>query len=147
MQQQNNVVFVGDGGVGKTSIANRLTGYGGFSETYAPTSGFKFLEGGIIDSSGQEKLGTDWSTLRDIGRVAIVFDLTNRLSFKNLRFWIELAHREFPLAQISLIGNKSDCQRKVNPQDIETLCNRHRIQCIEVSARTAANIDQILAPS
>ena len=142
--QRSNVVFIGDGGVGKTSIINRLTGHG-FAEIYAPTFGFTFLEEGIIDSSGQEKLGTDWSTLREVDRIVIVFDLTSRLSFKNLGFWIQLALREFPSAQISLVGNKSDCHRRVNRPAIDALRDREQLQYTEVSAKLGSNIDLILA--
>ena len=132
--QPINVVFIGDGGVGKTSIINRLSGHG-FAEIYSPTFGFTFLEEGIIDSSGQEKLGTDWSTLRDLDRIVIVFDLTSRISFRNIGFWIKIARREFPSAQIYLVGNKSDCHHRVNRHAIDALRDREQILYTEVSAR------------
>tara|TARA_B100001173_G_scaffold305691_1_gene311458 strand:- start:137 stop:568 length:432 start_codon:yes stop_codon:yes gene_type:complete len=140
-----NMVFIGDGGVGKTSIINRVLGLG-FNESYSPTSGIQAGLHGFIDSSGQEKFGIDWTAIaHDVDCVAIVFDLTSRLSFRNLRFWIDLAHREFPTSRIRILGNKSDCTKKVQQQEIQSFCGRLGCDYNEVSAR--ANIIDLFAPS
>jgi len=140
-----NTIFIGDGGVGKTSIINRVLGLG-FNESYSPTSGIHASIRGCIDSSGQEKFGVDWTEIsRDVDCVAIVFDLTSRLSFKNLRFWVDLARREFPTSQIRILGNKSDCAQKVRQQEIQSFCSSINCDYDEVSARS--NIIDLFAHS
>ncbi len=134
-RQEQNTLFLGDAGVGKTSIINRFLGLG-FNEIYAPTYGNQ-VRPGFVDSSGQEKFGFDESTIsQEVDCVAIVFDLTSRLSFKNLRFWISLATRKFPTSQIRILGNKSDCLRKVKQTEIDRFCARNGYRYNEVSART-----------
>lgn len=143
MALRQNVIFIGDGGVGKTAIKNRLLGLG-FNQSYIPTYGIRPADAGMIDSSGQEKIGADWSAIsRTVDRVAIVFDLTSKLSFKNLQTWVDLARREFPSRPIQILGNKSDCSRRVKNREIEIFCDRHLCGYTEVSAKQNLNIGQI----
>ncbi len=137
------MLLLGDGGVGKTSIKNRLLG-SAFNQSYFPTFGILPAIDGILDSSGQEKIGADWSAIaHDVDCIAIVFDLTNRLSFRNLRSWVDLARREFPLRPIKILGNKSDCQRRVKSREIEVFCSRQLCGYTEISAKQHINIDQV----
>ena len=92
------LVLIGDGGVGKTTFTQRhATGH--FQKTYVPTKGavvtdvqFNTTHGSLIlniwDTAGQEKFGE----LRDCYYIdahcaIIMFDLTNRDSYRNVAKW------------------------------------------------------------
>lgn len=124
------IVFVGDGGVGKSAFIKRHK-TGEFDKRYIPTMGvevvplkFKTNKGDTIfniwDTAGQEKFGG----LRDgyyIGADAFVvfFDFTNRLSFNSINNWMELVKAREPGKPIILVGNKVDCRsHQVKHEDI-----------------------------
>merc|ERR1719258_606585 len=113
------LVLVGDGGVGKTTLVKRhLTGE--FEKKYIPTLGvevhpLKFttncgtLTFNVWDTAGQEKFGG----LRDgyyiQGQCAIImFDVTSRITYKNVPNWHRDIVRVCENIPIVLVGNKVD---------------------------------------
>ena len=136
-QQKNNdvvarykLVLCGDGGIGKTTFVKRhLTGE--FEKKYIATIGaevhpmvFSTSRGKICfdvwDTAGQEKL----STLRDgyyIGAdcAIIMFDVCNRITYKNVDTWYKSLTRVCEGIPIVLVGNKVDvANRKVKTKQI-----------------------------
>merc|ERR1712086_55402 len=124
------LVLVGDGGVGKTTFVKRhLTGE--FEKKYVATLGvevhpleFHTNRGQLVfnvwDTAGQEKFGG----LRDgyyiQGQCAIImFDVTSRISYKNVGVWFRDLVRVCENIPIVLVGNKVDVkERKVKAKSI-----------------------------
>ncbi|XP_042912951.1 ras-related protein Rab-13-like [Parasteatoda tepidariorum] len=93
------VVFVGDSGVGKTSILQRFC-TNSFKTTYSATVGVDFqiktleLEGERIalqlwDTAGQERFRSmTQQYFRKTDGIILVYDVTCETSFKNMRNWM-----------------------------------------------------------
>jgi len=157
--QQNvpefKLVLVGDGGVGKTTFVKRhLTGE--FEKRYVATRGvivyplrFFTNAGPIVfnvwDTAGQEKFGG----LRDgyyiMGQCAIImFDLTARITYKNVPNWYRDLTRVCEGIPIVLCGNKmevKDKNRKVKPRHI-TFQRKKNIQYYDISAKVNYNFEK-----
>ena len=141
------VILVGDGGVGKTTFVKRhLTGE--FERRYIATVGaevhplqFHTNYGSIIlslwDTAGQEKL----SMLRDAyyigGHAAILmFDVTSRITYKNIPKWYKDIIRVCDPIPIVLVGNKVDVKdRKVKARNI-IFHRKKGIQYYDISAKS-----------
>jgi len=147
------LVLVGDGGVGKTTLVKRhLTGE--FEKKYIPTLGvevnpLKFVTqfGPLIfnvwDTAGQEKFGG----LRDgyyiKGQCAIImFDVTSRITYKNVPNWHRDIARVCENVPIVLVGNKVDVKdRQVKARQIQ-FHRKRNLQYYDVSARTNYNFER-----
>ena len=141
------LVLIGDGGVGKTTFVKRhLTGE--YEKRYIATVGvevhplrFATSRGTVVfsvwDTAGQEKL----SGLRDgyyIGGQCgiIMFDVTSRITYKNVPKWHRDLVRVCENVPIVLVGNKVDVKdRKVKAKQI-TYHRRHNLQYFDVSAKS-----------
>ena len=122
--------MVGDGGVGKTTFVKRhLTGE--FEKKYVATLGVEVhplafttnrgpITFNVWDTAGQEKFGG----LRDgyyiQGQCAIImFDVTSRITYKNVPTWHKDLVRVCENIPIVLCGNKVDIKdRKVKAKAI-----------------------------
>ncbi|RLN21263.1 hypothetical protein BBJ28_00002848, partial [Nothophytophthora sp. Chile5] len=116
------VIILGDGAVGKTSIAMRHT-EDNFSATYKQTIGLDFflkrmaLPGDtqvtlqIWDIGGQSIGGKMLKNyIFGAQGVLLVYDITNYESFQNLEDWYRLVRRTFDddrMPYVALVGNKS----------------------------------------
>lgn len=147
------LVLVGDGGVGKTTLVKRhLTGE--FEKKYIPTLGvevhpLKFTTNcGVIcfnvwDTAGQEKMGG----LRDgyyiQGDCAIImFDVTSRITYKNVPEWYKDIVRVCENIPIVLLGNKVDVKdRQVKARAIQ-FHRKRNLQYYDLSARTNYNFEK-----
>lgn len=147
------LVLVGDGGVGKTTFVKRhLTGE--FEKKYNATVGvevhplqFQTNRGLIIynvwDTAGQEKFGG----LRDGyyigGQCAIImFDVTSRITYKNVPNWHKDLIRVCENIPIVLCGNKVDVKdRKVKAKSI-TFHRKNNMQYYDISARSNYNFEK-----
>merc|ERR1712238_649933 len=124
------LILVGDGGVGKTTFVKRhLTGE--FEKKYVATLGVEVhplifhtnrgtLKFNVWDTAGQEKFGG----LRDgyyiQGQCAIImFDVTSRITYKNVPNWHRDLTRVCENIHIVLCGNKVEIKdRKVKAKQI-----------------------------
>jgi len=147
------LVLVGDGGVGKTTFVKRhLTGE--FEKKYVATLGvevhplaFTTNRGPIVfnvwDTAGQEKFGG----LRDgyyiQGQCAIVmFDVTSRITYKNVPTWHKDLVRVCENIPIVLCGNKVDIKdRKVKAKAI-TFHRKKNLQYYDISAKSNYNFEK-----
>lgn len=147
------LVLVGDGGTGKTTFVKRhLTGE--FEKKYVATLGvevhpLKFCtnHGEIMfdvwDTAGQEKFGG----LRDgyyiNGLCAIImFDVTSRVTYKNVPNWHRDLFRVCEDIPMVLCGNKVDMRdRKVKAKNI-TFHRKKNIQYYDISAKSNYNYEK-----
>lgn len=151
------VVLVGDAGVGKTTFLNRhLTGE--FEKTYVPTVGAEVHEvvfhGSthyvnigfrVWDTAGQEK----YAGLRDYyyegaDAAIIMFDVTSRISYKNVTNWYRDIRAFCPDIPIVLLGNKCDVanrDRKVKEPSI-AFKEKYQVQYFDISAKSNYNFDK-----
>ncbi|KAI9027207.1 P-loop containing nucleoside triphosphate hydrolase protein [Phycomyces nitens] len=147
------LVLVGDGGTGKTTFVKRhLTGE--FEKKYVATLGvevhpllFHTNYGSIIfntwDTAGQEKFGG----LRDgyyiQGQCAIImFDVTSRITYKNVPNWHRDLVRVCENIPIVLCGNKVDIKdRKVKAKTI-TFHRKKNLQYYDISAKSNYNFEK-----
>ena len=147
------LVLVGDGGVGKTTFVKRhLTGE--FEKKYVATLGvevhpleFHTNRGQLVfnvwDTAGQEKFGG----LRDgyyiQGQCAIImFDVTSRITYKNVPNWHRDMVRVCENIPIVLVGNKVDVkERKVKAKQI-TFHRKKNLQYYDISAKSNYNFEK-----
>jgi GTP-binding nuclear protein Ran len=147
------LVLVGDGGTGKTTFVKRHT-TGEFEKKYIATLGvevhplyFSTNYGPICfntwDTAGQEKFGG----LRDgyyiQGQCGIImFDVTSRITYKNVPNWHRDLVRVCENIPIVLCGNKVDIKdRKVKPKMI-TFHRKKGLQYYDISAKSNYNFEK-----
>lgn len=147
------LILVGDGGVGKTTFVKRhLTGE--FEKKYVATLGVEVhplsfhtnrgaLRFNVWDTAGQEKFGG----LRDgyyiQGQCAIImFDVTSRITYKNVPNWHRDLTRVCENIPIVLCGNKVDIKdRKVKAKQI-TFHRKKNLQYFDISAKSNYKFEQ-----
>jgi len=147
------LILVGDGGTGKTTFVKRhLTGE--FEKKYLPTLGVEVhplvfhtnrgpIRFNVWDTAGQEKFGG----LRDgyyiQGQAAIImFDVTSRMTYKNVPNWHKDLVRVCENIPIVLCGNKVDIKdRKVKPKQI-TFHRKKNLQYYDISAKSNYNFEK-----
>lgn len=147
------LVLVGDGGTGKTTFVKRhLTGE--FEKKYIATLGvevhplvfytnFGSIQFNCWDTAGQEKFGG----LRDgyyiQGQCAIImFDVTSRVTYKNVPNWHRDLIRVCENIPIVLCGNKVDVkERKVKAKTI-TFHRKKNLQYYDISAKSNYNFEK-----
>lgn len=147
------LILVGDGGVGKTTFVKRhLTGE--FEKKYVATLGVEvhplpfttnrgLLKFNVWDTAGQEKFGG----LRDgyyiQGQCAIImFDVTSRITYKNVPNWHRDLTRVCENIPIVLCGNKVEIKdRKVKAKQI-TFHRKKNLQYYDISAKSNYNFEK-----
>jgi len=147
------VVLVGDGGTGKTTFVKRhITGE--FEKKYVATLGVEVhplrfctnhgeLMFDVWDTAGQEKFGG----LRDgyyiNGKCAIImFDVTSRVTYKNVPHWYRDLVRVCEDIPMVLCGNKVDMKdRKVKAKNI-VFHRKKNIKYYDISAKSNYNFER-----
>jgi len=147
------LVLVGDGGVGKTTFVKRhLTGE--FEKKYVATLGVEVhplvfhtnrgaMRFNVWDTAGQEKFGG----LRDgyyiQGQCAVImFDVTSRVTYKNVPNWHRDLTRVCENIPIVLCGNKVDIKdRKVKAKSI-VFHRKKNLQYYDISAKSNYNFEK-----
>ena len=152
-----NLGLLGDIKVGKTSICNSFMKKD-FSEDIPETIGnekikIKFnLNNGneikliIHDTSGQERFRKiSLSPINYIQGLILVFDVTNKSSFKNLDLWLEDIKRIIRGDLIILLGNKVDIpkeQWEVTTDEAKAFAEKYKLVYFETSAKTKQGINE-----
>ena len=100
----------------------------------------------IWDTAGQEKFRTITSSYyRGAHGVIVVYDVTHRESFNNVRNWMgEISRYASENVNRLLIGNKCDIdgKRQVSFEEGKELADSMQIPFMETSAKTAENVEQ-----
>jgi small GTP-binding protein len=154
-------IIIGDSAVGKSNILLRYI-HDNFNEEFQSTIGVEFgaknikLEDKVYriqiwDTAGQE-------TFRSITRAYyknsvcafVVYDITNRNSFQNVKSWIEDCRKQSPKTVFMvLIGNKVDLEdsRQVSYEEGSVFAEKNGMLFFETSAKTGKNIEEIFLKS
>lgn len=147
------LVMVGDGGVGKTTFIKRHLS-GEFEKRYIATLGVEVhplifyttrgpIRFNVWDTAGQEKFGG----LRDgyyiQGQCAIImFDVTSRVTYKNVPNWHRDLFRVCDNIPMVLCGNKVDIKdRKVKAKSI-VFHRKKNLQYYDISAKSNYNFEK-----
>ena len=154
-------IIIGDSAVGKSNILLRYI-HDKFNEEFQSTIGVEFgaknlkIEDKIYriqiwDTAGQE-------TFRSITRAyyknsvcaCVVYDITNRNSFQNVKSWIEDCKKQSPkTVYMVLVGNKVDLEdkREVTSEEGSLYAQKNGMLFFETSAKTGKNIEEIFMNS
>lgn len=156
-----HIVTLGDSQVGKTSLILRYTD-NFFAEEYLTTVGidlkFKKMQSPngeelrvkISDTAGQERfksIATNY--LKKANGILLVYDITNKDSFKNIDTWAnEITSEQSKHKPIILLGNKSDMNEKrvISKEKGEEFAKNccGGIKFYETSCKTGENVEKAI---
>ena len=149
---QYNIILLGNSAVGKTSIFNRFSGNkvsGKFISTIGCDTTRYYIKYknqkyklNFRDPAGQEKFkAVTKSFMKQNDGVLFIFDISNRESFEDLKTWCDLYKEQNENFVGILIGNKSDCKRKVSEQEAKLFALEYGLRkYFETSAKLDKNI-------
>ena len=148
---RHKIIFIGDAGVGKTTIISRIMD-NPFNEVYEPSIGVDFMSKiikyrgqniklQIWDTAGQEKYkGLIPSYVRNSSIVFLIYDISVKSSFDNIPNWITFI-RSIENTTLVLCGNKIDLEkREVTKEEGEALAQKEGIAFYEMSAKSGEGI-------
>ncbi|AAS54747.1 AGR257Cp [Eremothecium gossypii ATCC 10895] len=150
------IVFLGEQGVGKTSLITRFM-YDTFDDHYQATIGIDFLSKTVYlddrtirlqlwDTAGQERFRSLIpSYIRDSHVAIVVYDITNKKSFEYIDKWVEDVRNERGEENLILciVGNKSDLvdERKVTVEEGENKAKLLNAKIfVETSTKAGFNV-------
>ena len=159
MTDQIKVVMLGDTGVGKTCIIQRLI-YNKFDPSNNPTiitamnsitmeipGAPETIRFQIWDTAGQERYHSMTSFYyKDAAAAVIVFDMTNISSFESVKKWVdEVRSIRSDSITIVIVANKSDYVEKIciDPSEITNYSESVKIPVVISSAKDDVNIKEI----
>ncbi|XP_060620724.2 ras-related protein Rab-37 isoform X6 [Anolis sagrei] len=99
----------------------------------------------IWDTAGQERFrSVTHAYYRDAQALLLLYDITSRMSFDNIRAWLTEIH-EYAQKDvvIMLLGNKADVssERVVRTEDGAALAREYGVPFMETSAKTGMNVE------
>jgi len=151
------LLMIGDSSVGKTSILNKYV-TNKFTDEFTTTIGIDFhikriaVNNKIVklqlwDTAGQERFrSVTIGYFRGAQGALVVYDVTNRESFKNIKKWMEDIDKNcYNGIIIFLVGNKIDEKqnREVSTEEGKELGEKYNINYFECSAKTGENIEEL----
>lgn len=149
------VLFLGEGGVGKTNFLNVISG-SAFEPRYIASLGAGVVPVKRKNDRGENEVFNVWDCagrekfkgLGDgyfVGAQAAVFffDLTQRYSLKNLGFWIRDCKRVTGNIPFVVVATKCDIAKKVITDEEITQFFKE-IPVIRISSKNNVNIDEPL---
>jgi len=150
------LLLIGDSGVGKSCLLLRFAD-DTYTESYISTIGVDFkirtieLNGKTIklqiwDTAGQERFRTITSSYyRGAHGIIVVYDITDQVSFNNVKQWLQEIDR-YACENVNklLVGNKCDLanKRAVDTKVAKEFADSLGIPFLETSAKNATNVEQ-----
>ena len=150
------VLLLGNSDVGKSSLLLRYVD-SVWNDAFVPTIGVDFkvktltinekkVKMQIWDTAGQERFRTVVSTyFRGAHGILLLYDVTNRDSFKNLESWlIEIEKNAKEKVLKILIGNKCDLtdDREITSDEGKAFALRNGMEFMETSAKMNTNVTE-----
>ncbi|HLF81420.1 MAG TPA: Rab family GTPase [Anaerolineales bacterium] len=148
------VVVAGDGTVGKTSLVRRFC-EGKFEMTRVATIGVDFqtklvelpertVKLSIWDMAGQDRFQVIRAGFyRGSRAAALVFDVTSPESFANLERWRQEIIEVVPQQPFVVVGNKTDLERRISPEQGAAFAQGIRAAYVETSALSGAGVPDL----
>jgi len=155
------VCFIGDAGVGKTSLIKRFV-LDVFDDRYIATIGTKVTKKIVeVDDGGNQVrvMMLVWDIMgqkgfRELLREAYFFgahgaiavcDLTNKETLEELRYWIKALTDVAGDVPIVFAGNKADLQNEsvVKESDLKDLADKYNAEAFLTSAKTGQNVENL----
>ena len=149
------VCLLGETNVGKTSLVYRFV-VNKFRENYKPTLGVNIIKKEldikkygsvsviIWDLGGEDMFRTQRELfLEGSSGALVVYDLTERESFKKLDEWMESFRKIRGKQPLTLIGNKSDLSEDITVQtsEAEEYAEKNGMELIITSAKMGDNVE------
>ena len=155
------IIVIGNYQTGKTSLVKKYIN-GDFSENQYSTIGVDFrvkeielddtnIKLCIWDTAGQDRFMTIVSTYyKTVDGAILVFDLNNKKSFDDLKYWMEELekNKSNKIVSFVLVGNKCDVgQHVITDDEIENFVKHfeYKISYFETSAKTGYNIEELFS--
>jgi Ras-related protein Rab-18 len=151
------LLLIGDSGVGKSSLLVSFT-ENKFTDDMTTTIGVDFkvkyvnvrgkrVKLVIWDTAGQERFRTLTSSYyRGAQGIILIYDITNRESFDNLKNWLKEVnlYATYTDTVKLLVGNKIDLEakRQVSEEAGEQFASENGMLFIEASAKTRTGVEQ-----
>ena len=152
------IMILGNTSVGKTSFIIKYT-ENTFQEVYLSTIGIDYkikkltyneqkYNLYIYDTTGEERFRSlSFNLIKFTEGVILMYDITNKSSFKSIPEWIESAQEHkgenYP---IIIIGNKIDLEekRKITTEEGENLAKKYGLDFFEISNKEDINIKEAI---
>ena len=147
------IVLIGDTSVGKSCLLTRFAD-DQFTDNYVTTIGVDFrfktmivmdkiVKVQVWDTAGQERYRSITNAYyRGAEGILIVFDLTNKESFKNIENWInEVTVFTGSDVIFMCLGNKCDLKKEISKNSIEDFKKKSKLEIFNVSAKTGDGVE------
>eukprot|EP01130_Rhizamoeba_saxonica_P003423 TRINITY_DN1450_c1_g1_i1.p1 TRINITY_DN1450_c1_g1~~TRINITY_DN1450_c1_g1_i1.p1 ORF type:complete len:197 (-),score=36.26 TRINITY_DN1450_c1_g1_i1:36-626(-) len=154
-QKIKKILLLGDSDTGKSSILIRYADHT-FYDTFIPTLAVDYktqtvkttnfhYKLQIWDTAGQERFRTITSSFyRNSDGIAVVFDVSNKRSFENVRRWLqEIERYDGGESIVVVVGNKVDRDRVVLYDEAKDMCDMLGISYFETSAKDDVGVDLV----
>ena len=152
------LLLLGDISVGKSSFIYRFI-YDKFNPVEMPSSKLDLQSSDIIvsknkirvqlwDTVGQEKFRSiTQSLISKMQGIVLMFDLTNKETYDNIKTWIELIREQSKKLPIIIIGNKCDLEeeRIIQKEEAKGYYKKQKLKYVETSCKNGTNIKKAIS--
>jgi len=150
------LLLIGDSGVGKSCLLLRFAD-NTYTDSYISTIGVDFkirtldIDGKTVklqiwDTAGQERFRTITSSYyRGAHGIIVVYDVTDKVSFNNVKQWLgEIDRYACQSVNKLLVGNKADLTEKKVVEYVEAkeFADSLGISFLETSAKSSQNVEE-----
>lgn len=147
------ILLIGDSGVGKSCLLIRYAD-NMFNDSFVPTIGVDFktkyinVDGQQVklqlwDTAGQEKFRSlTKAYMHGAKGILVVFDISDRDTFIQSGYWIDMIRESDDSVDLILVGNKCDLDHVVSAEEIEIFTKKYDIHYFETSAKDNTNVEE-----